>query len=322
MTPGLTSLRQQVQALPMTRPTTPSPGDRPRPRTSPRHWLEDRLTGALLGIARALPYRWRIPAFGWLGAYVIGPLAGMRQRVRANLALVFPDMPAREVRRLSHAVPGNLTRALAETFSGDAFIAQVRNSPVEGNGLPALEAARKSRRPVVVVTAHLGNYDVARVTLRERGFLIVGLYMPMQNPAFNARYVAAMSHIGPAYPRDRAGLAELLRHLRAGGMIGLVADHFMSRGELIDFMGQPARTSTAPAEMALKYDALLVPVYGIRNRDGLTFRVRIESPIPHSDPLTMTRALNASLEAAVRDHMDQWMWTHRRWKRNKPEGSA
>lgn len=291
----------------------------PSARLSLRHRGEDLLAGFLLSATRLLPYRWRIPAFGWLGAHVIGPLAGMRQRVRRNLRLVAPDTPANEVARLARTVPGNLARTLAEIFSGDAFIAHVRNSPIEGDGLSELQAAHDAGRPVVVVTAHLGNYDAVRVMLRERGFDLMGFYMPMQNPAFNRRYVSAMTHIGPVAPRDRAGIAELVKHLRKGGMIGLVADHYMSRGELIDFMGQPARTSTASAEMALKYDALLVPVYGIRQPDGLSFRIRIEAPVPHSDPLTMTHALNASLEKLVHAHMDQWMWTHRRWKRNRPK---
>ncbi len=284
-----------------------------------KHWLEDRATGALLRMGQFLPYRARVAAMGWLGAHVIGPLAGLRRRIRDNLALVAPDMPPTELRHMCRAVPANMARAIAETFSGAEFMDRARQSPIDGAGLPALEAARDAGRPVVLVTAHFGNYDAARVVLRDRGCDIAGIYMPMRNSAFNDRYVAAMKHIAePVFPRDRSGLAGLIKHLRQGGMIGLVADHYMDHGTLIDFMGQPARTALSAAEIALKHDALLVPVYAIRQPDGLSFRIRIEAPIPHSDALTMTRALNASVEALVRAHMDQWMWTHRRWKKNQP----
>ena len=285
-----------------------------------RHWLEDKVAAALLTGLRPLPYRWRIAAMGWLGAYVLGPLAGMPARVRANLALIRPDLRPDQVRALCRKVPANMAKAMAETFSGQVFIDHVRaSSTISGPGLAALDQARDAGRPVVLVTAHFGNYDAARILLADRGYQIAGVYMPMRNSAFNERYVAAMSRIAePVFPRDRAGLAGLLRFLRKGGMIGLVADHYMAHGELIDFMGQPARTALSAAEMALKYDALLVPVYAIRNPDGLSFRVEVQAPLPHSDAVTMTRALNESLEALVRDHMDQWMWTHRRWKNNRP----
>jgi KDO2-lipid IV(A) lauroyltransferase len=71
--------------------------------------------------------------------------------------------------------------------------------------------------------------------------------------------------------------------------------------------------------LALKHDALLVPIYVIRNPDGLSFSIEVETPIPPSDPMTMTRALNDSLSAVVQANMDQWMWSLRRWKKNQPE---
>lgn len=282
--------------------------------------MQDRLTAGLLRLGSLLPYRARMAMMGWLGAHVIGPVAGLRKRIRANLALVAPDLPQAEVARLCRAVPANMARAIAETFSGDEFINRARHSPVAGAGWAALQDARDAGRPVVLVTAHFGNYDAARVVLRAAGCDIAGIYMPMANRAFNARYVAAMEHIAaPVFPRDRSGLAGLLKHLRQGGMIGLVADHYIAHGELIDFMGEPARTALSSAEIALKHDALLIPVYAIRQPDGVSFRIQVEAPVPHTDPLTMTKALNASVEVLVRAHMDQWMWTHKRWKRNQPD---
>ena len=91
----------------------------------------------------------------------------------------------------------------------------------------------------------------------------------------------------------------------------------------LEFFGQKALTSLATAEMALKFNALLVPVWGLRDKDGLHFNIQVETPIEHSDPLTMTRTFNTRLEAVIRDNMDQWLWIHRRWKdRDTPLGQA
>ncbi len=70
-----------------------------------------------------------------------------------------------------------------------------------------------------------------------------------------------------------------------------------------------------PAELALRYDALILPIAGVRQPDGLSFRVEVGEPVPHSDPITMMQALNDDLERLVRAHMEQWFWVHRRWKR-------
>ena len=74
--------------------------------------------------------------------------------------------------------------------------------------------------------------------------------------------------------------------------------------------------------MALKYDAPLVPVYGLRQPDGLSFRVIVEAPVPPGDPMAMTQALNDSLAALVRRHPEQWFWIHRRWKPERQRARA
>ncbi|MEF9606081.1 lauroyl acyltransferase, partial [Paracoccus sp. PXZ] len=56
-------------------------------------------------------------------------------------------------------------------------------------------------------------------------------------------------------------------------------------------------------------------IAGVRQPDGLSFRVEVGEPVPHSDAATMMQALNDDLERLVRAHMEQWFWVHRRWKR-------
>ncbi len=288
-----------------------------------RHRLQDRMIGLLIAVMLCLPYRHRVRMTGRIVSRLVAPVIGWRRRVRANLAHVFPDLPAAEVERLARVVPENFGRALIELFSGAELVVQARTAPLEGPGVPALEAAHDARRPVVIATAHLGNYDVARAALLARGYPLGALYMPMANPAFNRRYVAAMEAIGtPLFPRGREGLAGMLQHLRGGGMLALVIDHYVKRGETMDFIGKPARTALSAAELALKFDADLIPGYCIRQTDGVSFRIWAEAPIPHGDPRKMTQALNDSIAAQVRAHMDQWLWMHRRWKNADKESAG
>ena len=284
-----------------------------------RPGLRERGQGALLrgliALLLALPYRWRVPLCGWVMAWVIAPIAGYDARVRANLALILPDLPQAEVRRLMRRVPDNVGRTLIEIYSGAEFVARATAEPLTGPGLAALDAAHAAGRPVILVTGHFGNYDASRTALIARGFRVGALYRPMRDVAFNAHYLRAISGIGtPVFPRGRQGLGQMVRFLRGGGMLGLLIDQHIGHGADLTFFGHPAKTALSAAELALKYDALVVPTYGVRRADGLTFEIIVEAPIPHGTPQAMTQALNDSLEALVRRHPDQWFWIHRRWK--------
>lgn len=280
-----------------------------------RHWLQDRaLRGLIWGLLR-LPYRWRVPLCGWVMSRLIAPVAGYRRRVRDNLALVLPDLPEGEVDRIARAVPDNVGRTVIEIYSGAEFVAHAVGHPLTGGGVAALEAAHREQRPVILVTGHFGNYDASRAALIARGYRVGALYMPMTNRHFNDHYVRAISGIGtPLFPRGRAGLADMVRHLRSGGMLGMLVDQHMGHGEELTFFGRPALTALSAAELALKYQALLIPTYAVRRADGLSFDIIVEPPIPEGAPEAMTQALNDSLETLVRQHMDQWFWIHRRWK--------
>lgn len=268
-----------------------------------------------IGALKLLPYRWRV-TYGARGlAWVIAPFAGWRQRVRRNLALVLPDLAPAEVERLVRAVPANAMRTMIEIYSPHAFKSRLAKTPISGAGLAALDAARVEGRGVILISGHFGNYDVPRAVLAARGHSIGALYKPMQNRYFNHHYRAAIAAIAtPVFPSDRRGLVEMVRHLRAGGLIGMLIDIHAPRGAPLRFFGRRAMTAVSAAEMALKHNTLLVPVYGLRLPDGTNFELIIEPPIPHTTAEAMTQALNDSLEIQVRAHPEQWFWIHRRWK--------
>ena len=282
-------------------------------------YLTNLVLQGMIRLALALPYETRVRLMGALVSRIVAPLAGYRRRIRANLAHTCPDLPEQEVARLCRAVPDNVGRTLIEIYSGPEFVARAIEAPIEGPGLARLEAARAEGRPVILVTGHLGNYDAVRANLIHRGYHMGALYRRMSNPYFNAHYVRSISRIGtPLFEQGRKGMIEMVRHIRSGGILGILTDLHMVDGELLDFFGKKARTSLVTAELALKFNAALIPVYGLREPDGLSFRIVAQDEIPHSDPVTMTKAVNDGLEALVREHMDQWFWIHRRWKNTEP----
>ena len=308
---------------------TPDPPPGPRPDLHPPApagddvappTLSDRVVAlavrGLLGLAMRLPYDRRIPFMGRVFRHLVAPLAGYRRRALANLAAARPDLSAADHRRIAAGVADNAGRSIAEIWSGPAFSARIAAAdPLTGPGLAPLLAATAAGRPVILAVAHFGNYDAMRAALVARGITVGAVYRPMDNPLFNARYTAAIRAIAePLFPRSRAGTADMLRFLRAGGVLALGTDQHYGSGAPLTFFGRTAWTTLSPASLALRHDCDLIPVHAIRQPDGLTFSVRCDPPIPRGDPAAMMQAVNDNLEALVRDHMDQWFWVHRRWK--------
>jgi KDO2-lipid IV(A) lauroyltransferase len=287
----------------------------PETTGTPLQWLEDRAIRGLIGAAMALPFDRRRALMGTAMARLIGPLAGYGQRVQANLRRIYPDMAPAERTRIVRAALDNAGRTIIENYSGTDFGRSLAQTRPTGPGLPALEAAHDEGRPVLFVTGHFGNHEAPRQVLTRLGYRIGGLYKPMRNPYFNAHYIRTMTEMsGPVFPRGPQGTRGFVRHLKSGGMATLLFDVHDREGVPLPFLGHDAMTSTSTAVLALRYDALLIPYFGFRNPDGLSFSIELDTPIPHEDPVAMTMSMTRTLEARIARDPGQWFWVHRRWK--------
>ena len=90
-------------------------------------------------------------------------------------------------------------------------------------------------------------------------------------------------------------------------------DQKYNSGEPLEFLGQDAKTTTAPAEMALRYNLPLVPVFAIRQPNKRNISIKYEEPIVHSDVITMTNQINDRISNRIKENPEQWYWLHNRW---------
>ena len=278
-------------------------------------WLTDRVLRGAIWLALRLPIRARLWTMGRLVRHVVAPLAGYRQRAEDNLAHVWPDMSVLDRRSLADRVSDNAGRTMIDNYDVNGLLKRMASAEVSGEGLMAVEAAKDTGQPVLFVTGHFGNFEAPRAALVARGYRIGGLYRPMSNPYFNAHYAANMHALSdPVFEQGRRGTMGLVKHIRQGGMGVLLFDVYDSAGVTIDFMGQPAPTLTSAADIALKTGALLVPFFGIRKPDGVSFDIIFEKPVEHGDPVAMMTDVTSRLEARITANPDQWFWIHRRWK--------
>ena len=269
----------------------------------------------LLSILSIFPYPTKIALGGLIYQKFISPLSGNRKRIINNLELIFPDLDEEKREELCCQVPNNIGRTLFELLSPNAFSRVAKSAKVYGPGFKALRDAQKRKKSVILVSGHLGNYDVVRVVLKANKIPVGALYRPMSNPYFNTFYERCIKQIAePLFPRGREGMGNMMRHLSNGKVIALLIDQYMSHGEPLKFFGRTAYTATSAAKLALKHNALLITFYVVRNNDGINFDLVFESPVTPTSPIRMTQVLNNRLEKQIRKNMGQWLWTHRRWK--------
>jgi KDO2-lipid IV(A) lauroyltransferase len=107
-----------------------------------------------------------------------------------------------------------------------------------------------------------------------------------------------------------------------GGAITVLIDQRNTGAPMIPFMGQPAETATALAELSARTGAPMIPVRARRLEDGLSFDVKFEEPLPHGDPEAMMAEMNRRIEGWIDEEPGQWFWLHRRWKHRQRELTA
>lgn len=267
----------------------------------------------LLNGARIVPFRARVRLFGAIFAAIATLVPPARRRAERNLARVFPDMPAAELRRISIAVARNVGSTLCEILNNDELAEASRAAAVSGPGLEVLKKARAEGKGAIVISAHFGQWEAIRHVLKQNGMETGAVYKRNTNPFYEAIFLAAIRKGGePVVESGTAGMVQTIRHIRKGGFFAILPDQRFMKGVTLPFFGHPAWTSLVPAELALKYDVPLVPAYATRRGDG-TVEIEFEAPIPHGTSTSMMQESLEGLEKRIRAHPEQWYWYHNRW---------
>ncbi len=253
----------------------------------------------------------------WLGRLLL-PLLGSRRRVAArNLALCFPELEeaARaELLRRSYEELGIGLFEFARAWWGSITPMQAH---VQVEGLEHLAAARAGGRGVIIVSGHFVTLELAARLMCEHAPL-AGMYRPHATGPMEwavrrgrLRYAQAMF--------TREELRPALRHLKDGGLLWFAPDQDTRRGDsvYVPFFGRSAYSLTSTHQLARLSGAAVLGFAHVRLPDG-SYRLRLTPALEHfpsKDPVADTARVIACIEAMVRDAPDQYLWIHRRFRR-------
>ena len=279
---------------------------------------------ALAGAMARLPQHWLLRLGGGL-SIVLSPMLGKRRRyARINLALCFPQLDAMQRSRLLRdnlraTVIGalELLRAWYAPSSSLVGLAQV-------HGMEHLQEARASGRGVLLFGGHFTHSELAARLLAEAAAQPVHVVVRRNNHrCLEGMFERARrrAFAGTVAKKDVRGL---LKTLSRGGVVAYSADqNFTYQNAFVPFFGVPAATLTATPELAARGNAVVLPFWFHRDAQG-KYQLRIEpqwSGWPSGDPATDAARYMHELEQVVRQHPEQYLWVHRRFK-TRPPGEA
>lgn len=287
----------------------------------PRYCLEAAALWLALGLFRLLP----IDAASALGGRVarwVGPrLASKRRTAERNLRASFPGIAEAEIGRITTEMWDNLGRFMGEmphlheidVYGGDRVTVELA---------PETERAVEAGGPLIFFTAHFGNWEVSPLLAVQRGIDTTLVYRSASNP-LSERLIQHWREKrgGHWVPKGREGARAIVAGLGRGGALAILADQKFNEGLAVPFFGREAMTAPSIAELAMKYDAPLVPVR-VERTGGARFRVVVLPPmtLPASgdrkaDTLAILTAINRLMEDWIREKPGHWLWIHNRWPR-------
>lgn len=285
-----------------------------------RHRLEYALFSALRRTAGWLPHEVSRSVGRSIGDLIWIALGSRRKTALANLELAFPERSPNERRRIAHGSFRHLGEMTCDTVSTARFDAVDLCKRLTIEGWEHLDAGMAEGNGVLVMSAHLGSWEVAAlpVGLYRETMHVIG--RPLDNPWLDRHLAWSRERFGNTTILKHGAARESLRVLRRRGIVGILIDQRVrpEQGITVPFFGHPATTSPLLARLAIKTGAPVVPIFGHLEPKG-RYRVCFGPPLraPQDGPEAVpdfTRRCLEVVEAQIRRRPQTWLWLHRRWK--------
>lgn len=247
---------------------------------------------------------------------------------RRNLELAFPDMAAGERERILRELYRHLGRQMGEFCHFPRDRREELAALMPTVGLEHYLEARARGRGVLVLTAHLGAWELASFGHSLGGYPMRFIVRPLDNQPLD-RLVNRYRGLHGNLPISKNNFARgLLEAMQANETVGVLLDQnsLPPQGVFVPFFGIPACTATGPAKIAMRTGAAVVPGFCVWERDHyvLQFEAALElerTGEEEADVAAHTAQFTAVIERWIRRYPEQWLWVHRRWK-TRPAGEG
>jgi KDO2-lipid IV(A) lauroyltransferase len=258
---------------------------------------------------------------------LIGPRLREHRIGRANLMAAFPEKSPEEIENILMGVWDNLGRVGAEFAHMDQVWDYNRDHPEKSRivlsprSIELFDHIRDDGKPALIFASHLANWELPALAAVAHGLDAAILYR-RPNIASADRIIQEMRQVnmGTLIPAGRDAPLRLAEALKAGQHVAMLVDQYLTGGVEVTFFGRKTRANPMLARLLRQVDC---PVYGVRivRLPGYRFRGELTEEIKpvrdadgKIDVQGTTQAITNVVEGWVREHPEQWLWLHRRWR--------
>tara|TARA_B110000967_G_C18850633_1_gene544428 strand:- start:176 stop:1033 length:858 start_codon:yes stop_codon:yes gene_type:complete len=246
----------------------------------------------------------------------IGPIFKSKLIIEKNLEIFKKNISEIEKSKIIKNMWKNYGMTFIEYIFLDYF--KKNNFHVTINGEDNLKDLMNYNRPVIFVSGHFANFELMSMEITKKKINLATIYRPLNNFFLNPfmEYLRKKYICENQIKKGINGVREAIGYIKKKYCIALMIDQRVSEGETINFFGRPSLTTTLPAQLALKYDLGIIPVF-IERSENNKFRIEFQSEIKPSNfknKKELTSKLNEILEKMIVNNPNQWIWTHNRWK--------
>jgi len=300
-------------------------------KSSPQIWLEYAAARSLLIFLSLLPRGaadWIGISAGRLGYRLLSKLRKVGER---NLELAFPEKPKEARARILKAAFQNMGRVMAVVSRfGDLTrenLANLIEYKPEPEFAAQYEKTKTDGRGRMILGGHMGNWELQAFSYPLFFEPLAFLARRMDNPMIEDMILGIRTRLGNRQIDKTNSASPILRTLRSGGTVGVLADvnSHPKEGVFVPFFGIPACTANGIAMLAIRANAVIVPMFAIWDDEKGKYFIHhdeIIEPVSTSDrkrDIEETTALCvAATERVIRAYPEQWIWIHRRWKTRPP----
>jgi KDO2-lipid IV(A) lauroyltransferase len=263
----------------------------------------------------------------WFAAFGYRLKAPLRRAAEFNLQLAFPAWSPAERRRAIRGMIRQVGWMAGEFSQFPRYNRERIERIVLLDGYENFAKAEQRGKGVLLLTGHMSAWELGPFAHALYAKPLHFLARPIDNRRVDA-LINRYRGLHGNQPLDKNQSARaVLRILREGGTVGILADHNTSleEGVFVDFFGVPASTTTGLARLALHTDAAVVPAYILWDAASRKYRLRYEPAVElvrtgndDADIRENTACFTRVVENYARRHPDQWLWVHRRWKTRPP----
>ena len=256
---------------------------------------------------------------GYFIGKFIGPFFRSKSSIKRNLNQA-------EIKKENNydldLIASNVLGNYGRIFSEYVFMKDFRNEKLQKyitiNGINILNDIMEQKKSVVFVSGHFNNFELMAMQIEKSGIDCAAIYRPLNNPHLNdtMEKIRKKDICKKQIKKGRAGTREILKNLSKGTSIAVMIDQRVREGLKAPFFKNLATTTTIPAQLVKKYNCDVVPIYIERERKTF-FKMYVSEPIKIEKTKSIyeiTLFLNKILEKMILKNIDQWIWTHDRWK--------